>query len=145
MITLPPVPAAVEEPAGAPLSTMSRGQREAHRIRQTVGFLEKALAALTALEQKEQLTWKVVPKPDLAAFAATLTSVRAELAQSEAGGTQGFHNKASGRLNDVFQQILQLSQQAGMPEGARESRDFAAALISASDAMETTSEVHDLK
>lgn len=147
-----PVPAAAEEAVsvsdkedGVSLAGMSREQREAHRIRQTVGFLDEALAALTALERKEQLTWKSVPKPDLAAFAATLTSVRSELAQSEENGAQSFHNQASGRLDDVFQQILQLSQQTTMPEGAPESREFAGALIGASDAMDTTSEVRDIK
>lgn len=144
----PPVSAAASSPAGAgaeeaPLSGMSRKQREAHRILKASEYLEQGLTALTELERKGQLRWNSDNKPDLAAVAAALRSVREETARTESDETKAYHHSSLTLLNESMKQMIGFSNQAILPEGSKESREFAAALISASDVMETTSPLRE--
>lgn len=132
-------PSVTAETAEVPLSSMSRKQREAHRILEAARYLEQGLRALTALERSGQLTWISGNKADLGATAEALSSMREEIARTEADESQQYHHNSLNRLNGLMKQMLEFGNQAVLPQGSKEGREFATALLSATDAMETTS------
>ena len=133
------MPKAMSEASRPSLSGMSRKQRQAHRILETVGHLEAGLAVLTRLEAQGRLVWTSGTRPDLAGPASALARIREETEAVEADAAKEYHGNGLTQLEPVLTQMLALGNQAVPPDGSAESREWASALISAGDAMETTS------
>ena len=133
------LPQGLSEASRPSLSGMSRKQREGHRILEAIGYLETALAVMTRLDGQSRMVWTSPTKPDLAGPASALARIREETTLEEADIAQQYHSNGQSQLEAVLSQMLALGNQAALPEGSAESSELAAALISATDAIETIS------